>query len=408
MYHYFNVIRLVVLIFSFIGNIPITQAGTIEPQSKRPFTPLPYQHETAQAQPIPKNTPPKKLVTSGTESVEIELSGHINRVMTYGDNGPKKGLIHADNDNAPSRLRTHARAKVTDRFSMGADVEFDISSNNSYVTDIGIDNGAVNLRQRKTEALFISKDLGTLSLGHGYMVSFTGSENDLSKTDAATSGCIMEEITGGITFRQKDIKGLLGIGPSVGSAFDSMDGFRSDRIRWDSPSIYGFTASAAHAVRYSYDMGLSYNGKIYGTEIQGSTVHISRYKRYKQTSGSVSILFPCGLNIGGGSGFKKLYYPQHQPGIHHHRHHPYFYAGKIGYIMKPFSIGDTAFAIDRGISRHSSANRDLVFLTGATIAQHINIACTEVYLGARHHRLKSFNTHYHDIFAGFLGVRVRF
>lgn len=389
--------------------IPVAQnayAGTIEPQTKRSYTPIPYPHEIVKTQPIKEKTNPKKFVTSANDVVSVELSGQVNRAITYADNGVKEGLIYVDNDNSPSRFRVHGLAEVNDRFSIGANIDVDIASNSSYTTDIATDTGAATLRQRKTEILFISKDIGTISAGQGYMVSFTSSESDLSKTDAATLGCTVEEITGGITFRQKHLKGAASKGPTVGAAFDSMDGFRTDRIRWDSPSIYGFTLAASHAIRHSYDMGLSYNGKIYDIEIEARSVHASNHKKYKQTSGSISVLFPSGFNIGGGLGVKKLHTPRlrHTP----ERRHPFFYVGKVGYITKPFSIGDTAFAIDYGSTRNGAANKDVVYLTGATLAQHIDKASTEIYIGARHHRLHRVNTKYHDIFAGFIGARIRF
>ena len=397
-------LRFFFIIILLINISPNIYAGSIEP--KRHFTPIPFPHEILKTQPIQeKDKPEKLLVRSGTEVASVTLSGHVNRAMTYADNGVKQRLLHVDNDNSSSRIKVYSRAKVSDKFTIGANFSFEMQSNDSSITDISSDSGAVHFLQRETEAVFISKDFGTFSIGHGHTRSDTTSENDLSKTDVVALGCSADAMTGGLSFRKKNVRRIDNEGPIVGDVYNSMDGLsRRDRFRWDSPDVYGFSIGGSHVMQNSYDVGLNYNGKVYGTEIQGSIAHAKNRKKYKQTNGSVSILFPSGFNIGGGSGFREITIHCHD----RHRHHPRFHHAKIGYIMKPFGIGDTAISVDRGIARHILENRDLCFLTGAFLVQNIDSAATEIYLGVRHHKLKRFETKFHGIFAGFLGAKVRF
>lgn len=406
----YNSLRFFFFTFSLIGVASNTQAGSIEP--KRHFTPLPFPHEIKPQPSQEKPKPKKLLIESGTTIASVSLSGHVNRAMTYADNGVKQRLLHVDNDNSSSRIKVYSRAEISDRFTIGANFSFEMQSNDSSTTDISSDSGAVSFSQRETEAVFISKDFGTFSIGHGHTRSDTTSENDLSKTDVVALGCSADAMTGGLRFRKKHTRKKFNEGPVVEDVYTSMDGLsRRDRFRWDSPDIYGFSIGGSHVMQNSYDVGLNYNGKVYGTEIQGSIAHAKNRKKYKQTNGSVSILFPSGFNIGGGSGFREITIHRHHYNNnhrHYHRHHPYFYHGKIGYIMKPFAIGDTAIAIDRGVARHMLANRDLCFLTGAFLVQNIDNAATEIYIGVRHHKLKRFESKFHGIFAGFLGAKVRF
>ncbi|MDP1975769.1 MAG: porin, partial [Alphaproteobacteria bacterium] len=234
-------LRFFFIILLLVNISPNIYAGSIEP--KRYFTPIPFPHEILKTQPIQeKDKPEKLLVRSGTEVASVSLSGHVNRAMTYADNGVKQRLLHVDNDNSSSRIKVYSRAKVSDKFTIGANFSFEMQSNDSSITDISSDSGAVHFLQRETEAVFISKDFGTFSIGHGHTRSDTTSENDLSKTDVVALGCSADAMSGGLSFRKKYIKGEANKGPIVSDVYNPMDGLsRRDRFRWDSPDVYGFS-----------------------------------------------------------------------------------------------------------------------------------------------------------------------
>jgi hypothetical protein len=82
---------------------------------------------------------------------------------------------------------------------------------------------------------------------------------------------------------------------AVNDVIGYQDGLgRSTRIRYDTPVIAGFMASASHLDDQSWDMALRYNGKVMGTKIKAG-VGFANDSTDEQIAGSIAFLHSSGL-----------------------------------------------------------------------------------------------------------------
>ena len=130
-------------------------------------------------------TLPKAPVMSGSEFLKLSISGQINRMMLYADDGNQARWFQADNDQSSTHLAFNAEAKIDDQLSFGTVFEVKIKSNST--ADVTIDQETAVLAnqgftRRKMEIFLAHEALGTLSLGQGSSASNGTAEVDLSGT----------------------------------------------------------------------------------------------------------------------------------------------------------------------------------------------------------------------------------
>lgn len=85
-----------------------------------------------------------------------------------------------------------------------------------------------------------------------------------------------------------------------------------------------------------------------------------------------------------------------------------FWDAKLGYIVNPFAISATAFAIDYARADDIAQNRDEFSTYGAFVVQNLSDFGTQFYLGVRNHGLNRPGTPTGQIFAVLGGDRVKF
>lgn len=336
-------------------------------------------------------------VISSTPTVQLKLKGHINRAMMFADNGFSTRLLHVDNDSSSTRFGAHATADVTCDFTMGANMVVELQSNNSEVIDIFDNDSAVSFKQRTTEIYLDSDCWGRLTLGYGATRSDTTSENDLSGTDMVALGASIDSFAGGLRFREAKTSA----GPQIIDVHNGMDGLsKNNRVRYDSPELYGWSFGASHATQNSGDIGLNFNGEVECTKIQASAVLLHKTGQYAQASGSAAFLFQNGISvsIAGGQRFR----------LKTHDRRPSMYHGKIGYSFDMCSLGQSHFAIDHGRAHHLLKKHDHAHSSGMFFVQDVDRAANEIYIGIRNHYLHRPGARFKSIKATMLGARVRF
>lgn len=372
-------------------------------------------------------TTPEKKVVSEFEKVKVTLSGQVNRLAGNFGNGAQTRFTSADNDISGSRFRVLGAAKINDEFSAGTRIEVAVRSNSTADTE-------VNTKEQSSSALSIrwidfslkSNTVGTLFMGKGSMFSDESSERDLSGTYVATGASGPEQLATGMKFVNNTTG--LNTGPQIGDVYSGMPGLRRlDRVRYDTPSFYGFTLGSSFATGGGWDAGLNYAGDIEGTKIQGSLAYARRNgpaaitsgafnggtnfdNAYKQVDGSLSVRIPLGLSLTGGFGDRKV----QQTG----RKRAKMWYGKLGYDHKFFDIGTSAFSIDYGQTKDLANNTSNVTTSGLygraktysfAFVQQLDGYGVELYATVRRFKFDSSNgTNFRPITMYLAGGRLKF
>ncbi|MBL0941504.1 MAG: porin [Alphaproteobacteria bacterium] len=359
-------------------------------------TPLESQNESTILAHIPKK------VKSGNDKVQVSLSGQLNRAVLWADNDQNSKIFHVENDVAPSRFRIDGTGKYSEDLTLGTTIETQIRSNGTDEIDIGTQlsgNQNVTFTERKIEIYADSKKFGKLWIGQGDVASAYTNEVDLSGTSNVGAGATVEDVQGGVTFRDRNIPSLKG--PKVINAWDGMDGVvRADRIRYDTPPFQGFTASISHTDGDSGDGAINFAGEFGKTQVQAAVSAGKKRGVYDQYNGSASVLFSSGISVGGALGTRDGKRPKAFNASLAH--------GKLGYQFKWFNTGVTAFAVDYGQMRKTTAAHDKITTYSFMAVQNLDEVAAEVYFTLRCFDLKRPGNNFGQVKAAMFGALVKF
>ena len=345
--------------------------------------------------------PLKKVVTSaGGERIKLAISGQVNRAVNIVDDGKDTEAYFVDNDNSESCVRFVGTAKASDDLTAGTRIELAIAPNESGEVSQGNEESDDFFDQRWAEVSLDSKRFGKLSLGKGDTASNNSAEVDLSKTDIILYSSIAD-IAGGLLFRQTNGDTLTDV--SVSDAFNNLDGLsRKNRVRYDTPTFYGFHLATSAVSDQRYDGSLWWGGQGYGFKAAGAVAFADPNQDDTdfQYDGSFSLLHEdTGLNLTLSAGLKE----RDNQGDEEN-----FYA-KAGWLTTFFSFGETGFGVDYTRSLNFPTGRDDGYSVGAAAVQHFEEYGTEIYLQYRHHSLdRDVEPSVQDINVGTIGARVKF
>lgn len=404
----------------------------------------------------------RTYVQKGTELLWVRLSGHVNRAAMWAGNGHENDFFNVDNDASGSRFRIEAGKDFNQDVSVGTIIEVGAASNtigsltfrqqgSSTEPTVTQPSGSFTINGRKVDLFFSSKTYGTLSLGKNLTASTTAGSTDLSGTDMvlyADPGAL----AAGLEF-QKVVSGTHTRIFQVSDAFNNYDGpGRRDRVRYDSPTFYGFIFSAAamdgtgFRKHGNWDAALRYAQEFNKIKLAAAAGY-ARLERNTSTVdnnddawfGSASILFPQGWNFTvSGSRFHE----DHRTitsgvtgGVTPDRDRYSSWYAKLGYLFNWCQWGQTALGVDYGQTRDFlftsalglpsytdssglSAGKSRARAIGAGIVQKIDAIATELYAGYHNYRVDDtgrytyLGTTYTDINpsninAGMVGARIK-
>jgi len=349
-----------------------------------------------------KTPPPdKKVVTSGGgERVKLGISGWVNRAVNIVDDGKDTDAYFVDNDNAESRVRFDGTAKATDDLTVGSTIELTIGPNKA--SDVNQDDQEVDnvFEQRITEATLDSKRFGKLSLGKGFSAAYGSASRDLSRTEVI-SYVTVADTAGGMLFRQKDDDTLTNLPINV--AFQSFDGLsRVNRVRYDTPTYHGFHLSAAAVSDQRFDAALWWGGQGYGFKAIGAVglADPNQDDTDLQYDGSFSLLHEdTGLNLTLSAGLQERDNQGDAGNLY----------GKLGWLTKFFSFGETAFGVDYTRTRNQPTGDDDGYSIGLAAVQFFEEYGTDIYALYRLYSLdRDVEPEVHDINVVSIGARVKF
>ncbi len=346
--------------------------------------------------------PLKKVVTSaGGERIKLAISGQVNRAVNIAADGKNTKAYFVDNDASNTRVRFVGTAKASDDLTVGTRIEVAIAPNeSSEVSQDNEDESDDFFDQRWAEVSLDSKRFGKLSLGKGDTASNNSAEVDLSKTDITHYSSIAD-VAGGLLFRQTNGDTLTDV--SVSDAFNNLDGLsRKNRVRYDTPTFYGFHLATSAVSDQRYDGSLWWGGQGYGFKAAGAAAVAfpNEDDTDFQYDGSFSLLHEdTGLNLTLSAGLKE----RDNQGDEEN-----FYA-KAGWLTTFFSFGETGFGVDYTRSLNFPTGRDDGYSVGAAAVQQFEEYGTEIYLQYRLYSLdRDVEPSVQDINVGTIGARVKF
>jgi len=343
----------------------------------------------------------------GDDNSYIQLYGQINPGFLVVDDGDSTlGYGPVDNGNSSTRFGVRFYMGIASGTFLGANYEaqYDPYSTN-YVNQLNRgDPDWDRYLTRKAEGYLNSEQFGVLWIGQGSMASDGTAEVDLSGTDVIGYSSI-SDLAGGQLFAYSRDRGLSPI--SVGSAFTNYDGLgRKVRVRYDTPSIAGFTLSGSYGSEMIpedsgidvWDVALRYAGE-FGAFKVASAAAYSDTGSADRYDGSISVLHvPTGISVTGAAG-----YDARQDGVDGR----YLY-GKLGYQRSFFDVGATALAVDIYSGDDIGTAGSESFTWGAFVVQNFDYYQSQVYLGVRSYRYDDEVGDYNPLLAALTGIRVKF
>jgi len=259
-------------------------------------------------------------IIAPAHAIDFAISGQINRATMYVDDGSTAKWFFVDNVNSSTRFRFTGSNEFEGGWDVGIVWEVEMKSNASDEVDMDTsgDLGGATFRERKIE--FWVEKWGRLWLGQGDMASNGTSEVDLSGTDvAAYSG--VADVGGSFEFQDNGA----GIGVTVGGSRSNFDGLsRRDRVRYDTPNVWGFYGSGSVGNSSIWDAALRYAGDFGWAKFAAAGAYAdfgtSSSTNDNIFSSSASMLFDFGLNLTASYAYRK------QNGTD-----PWNIFGKVGY-----------------------------------------------------------------------------
>lgn len=344
-------------------------------------------------------------IAQGNPKVKVTFGGWINRAVTYADNGADDDFLFVDNNGASSRFNVSASGKVNDSLSLGSVLELEAVSHDSRgwgIDSTGTASSNFRFQERKMEVWMQVENVGRLWLGQGDTASNVISEVDLSGTANLGIYSDIGATFGGIAFAGDDAAETAG--PTINAAFTNLDGLsRDDRIRFDTTSIAGFTASVGATDGDNYDAALRYAGKFGDTAVSGAIGYVDY-----ADSNAAKDMVAGSLSARLGMGFSATFAAGTQDFRAAGRESASYWYGKLGYAASFSPIGETAFSVDYYDGSDVVTNGSESVAYGVSLVQKLDAISSEVYVSVRNHELDTPTLEFQDALGIMTGARVRF
>ena len=342
-----------------------------------------------------------KVVSSGAK-MKLRLYGQIARSATIVDDGSGTGFQNSENGSTSTRMGMRANGKINKDLQLRLRYEWNMRSNHENNQQL---NGASDsdFDIRHADIQFHHKRFGKLYFGRGDGGGNSSSQQDLSGTGVAGLGGGEHWDFQNARFIETSSSANGGDRATtrVGRVFTNMDATgRTNRIRYDTPSIYGFQFRASVIEQDGYEFALWYRGKVAGMRIRGAV----NYSHGKQAifpgnieagvvgtdseisvvNGSVSVRTPWGIGFSGAAGTNDRDMITGGTAVAADGKDPFFWSASAFYRAKFFELGETRFKYGFQTTVDNQLEGDIGQAHGFSIVQVINNTGTDVYAGYRH------------------------
>lgn len=240
-----------------------------------------------------------------SQALEHAISGHVNRLVRFADDGKASDVQHLDNASSRTRIRWRGRGDIGRGMRASIYIETAVASGQSSRAPIKLDDDApdqaFNIRH---SALAFSGKWGQIRLGHTSQALDGAAHVDLSGDKLVSWSEAPVDLAGGIAWRTGDGGTIRGgncgtTDCTVSSARNDFDGGRSDILRYDSPKLGPLAVSAAVWNDNAFDIAATVSGQIGGGELKlaGGWQKQDQRSDFNQWAASGSFLFSQGTSI---------------------------------------------------------------------------------------------------------------
>ncbi len=364
-------------------------------------------------------------VRKGNRKVSVKLSGQVNRAILHWDDDTDSDTLFVDNEMSSTRFRITGSASISPGRTAGFRIEADwfIRDGSDKVTNCDKDSissgvfitsgftgsncmadahGAVATDMRWQEVWIKDERLGKVSLGQGDTASNGMTEVDLSGTSVvAYSG--QDDI--GASFMYRTTGGSYS-GITQGASYDQLDGLsRGTRLRYDTPSMAGFTLSGSVGADDQTDIALRFKKEWNSVRCAAAIAYAHDTEEkdddWEIFGGSGSCIHtPSGLNL-------TVAYAEQDQGQSKNFDDEFHYI-KLGISRRWNSHGKTNIAIAYGGNQDRITDGDSSTYYGVAIVQNIDSAALELYAAWSHHEYDDNFANYDDLDFFITGARMKF
>ena len=345
-------------------------------------------------------------VVSSQKKVKIRLYGQIARAFGMVGDGESITFKNGENANTSTRMGIDGRGKITNDISIRTRMEYEVSSGDALGgTQFENQGGpASTFGVRHLDVIVSSKKFGAIWMGRGDSSSNGSSEVQIiGALDSGRLGGTVASLIQDFVLLNEDVNPATGTrssGRSVGSFFNSFDGAnRQNRIRYDTPTFFGFKGSVSWIDKHNFDSALWYEGKVAGTEIAGAVgfCHTrgsqsagsgtcfgngTTIEGVSQLNGSVSVLTPIGLGVtmSGGTQWQDLAGTGHTT----EAQSPYNLQPSIFYTTKLTELGATTLEYAFQYCKHCGNKDDKAMGHSLQLMQQVDSVGGDYFIGARY------------------------
>jgi hypothetical protein len=342
-----------------------------------------------------------QYVARSKKTMNLVVSGHLNQMMQFRDNGDSSGVIFSGNPQSETRFRFVGTGKVSDDINAKTVIELGETSSTNASLDAetaGPNQGNFNVRQM--ELALASKSIGTFSIGDSSLAT----DGYHSAADMSGTGIIQDSGDEGIASEETWRLAAGGAsGVLLDGAFSNLDAGRTDNIAYDSPTFAGFRFQASLANDDGTNFGLRYGGDFGGVSVKAAIAHDttrSGTADVKTINGSVGVLLPMGLSV-----FISAADRDNDSAANPDEDRIY---AKIGYMFNATELGQTRLGLAWGQHDDRAAAGDEAERWSLAIVQVIEPLGAEVYAGYHNFSLDRPGTNFEDIDLVTAGMRISF
>jgi hypothetical protein len=372
-----------------------------------------------------------KVVASGAK-MKLKLYGQIARTASINDNGAGVGFANSENGNTSTRMGIRASGKINNDLKLALRYEFNArAAHENRQTDRV--NGDDDFDVRYTDISFKHKRFGTVWFGLGPGSGDSSSQTDLSGVSTGAKGGGEHWDFQGARFLESadSAAGDNREQRTVSDQLTNMDATgRTSRIRYDSPSIYGFQFRTALIQQDAYEFALWYRGKVAGMRVRAAVnrshgaqqifggaddAGLSAGDEITMYNGSISVRSPWGIGVSGAAGTANRDEASRDAALSEDTR---FWWAAVFYRAKFFEMGETRFRYGYNVAHNNVEKGDIAQAHGFTIVQQIKSTGTDAYVGYRHASLETDQDtsrsdvggeiDYNDVQQWVLGFRARF
>lgn len=225
-------------------------------------------------------------VRHGNRKVKLTLSGQVNTAVLYWDDGVDDDIYVIDNDESSTRIRLDAVGTISPGLTAGLVIEFDLetagaaqfNADNDDNSGLAAASGGGRVQLRRAN-WFINGSLGKISIGQGSQASDGAFEVSFSNAWLGSVGYGLG-VTNNGGFQVRNIAEAAGVINGAGNGSLSWfavgtdnDTGRDNRVRYDTPTFAGFTASVSWGEDDEYDAALRYANEFGGVKVAAAAAY---------------------------------------------------------------------------------------------------------------------------------------